>query len=68
MAVKRRRNPQGQQAPLTRALTAHQAAMRKDRMEWRGGLAQALGKINFGLAQFFTRGFFGRLKWLVTGR
>ena len=68
MATKRSRNPKGQQSPLSKSLTAHQAAMREDRRQWRSGLARQLGVINFGLAQFFQRGFFGRLKWLVTGR
>lgn len=69
MAVKHRnRNPQGQQQRLTARLSAHQAAMRADRMAWRSGLARELGAIKFGLAQFFGRGFFGRLKWTVTGR
>jgi hypothetical protein len=69
MTVKHRnRNPQGQQQRLSERLSAHQAAMREDRRQWRSGLAQQLGRINFGLAQFFQRGFFGRLKWLVTGR
>jgi hypothetical protein len=68
MAVKRSRNPKGQLAPLSKSLSAHQAAMRQDRAEWRSGLARQIGVINFGLAQFFGRGFFGRLKWLVTGR
>lgn len=68
MAKSRSRNAQGQQPALTRSLTAHQAAMRKDRQEWRSGLARHIGTINHGLAQFFGRGFFGRVKWLVTGR
>lgn len=69
MAVKHRnRNPQGQQQRLSDRLSAHQAAMREDRRQWRSGLARQLGVINFGLAQFFQRGVFGRLKWLVIGR
>lgn len=67
MAVKHR-NSQGQLAPLSKRLSAHQQAMRQERIQWRSGLAQAIGAINFGLQQFFGRGFFGRMKWLLTGR
>lgn len=68
MAKARSRNPQGQQPALSRSLTAHQKAMREDRQNWRSGLAREIGGIKFGLAQFFGRGFFGRVKWLLTGR
>jgi hypothetical protein len=68
MAVKRARNPQGQQTKLSRSLTAIQKAQRQERIQHRSGTARAIGMINFGLQQFFGRGFFGRLKWLVTGR
>lgn len=67
MAVKHR-NSQGQIRPLSKRLSAHQQAMRQDRIEWRSGLARQIGIINHGLAQFFQRGFFGRLKWFVLGR
>lgn len=69
MAVKHRnRNPKGQLQPLSERLSAHQAAMREDRRQGRAGLSRQIGVINFGLQNFFRRGFFGRLKWLVTGR
>lgn len=69
MAVKHRnRNPQGQLQPLSERLSAHQALMREERRQWRSNLARQLGLINYGLAQFFQRGIFGRFKWLVTGR
>jgi len=67
MAVKHR-SPQGQLKPLSKRLSAHRLAMREDRQQWRSGVARQIGIINFGLAQFFQRGFFGRLKWLVLGR
>ena len=68
MAVKRRRNPKGQLTPLSRSLTAMQKAQRQERIHHRSGTARAIGAINWGLQQFFGRGFFGRVKWLVTGR
>ena len=68
MAIKRRRNPKGQLQPLSARLSAHQAAMRQDRREWRSGLAMRMGSISFVLQRFLTRGFFGRLKWLLVGR
>lgn len=64
----RHRNSQGQMAPLSKRLSAHQAAMREERMQWRSNLARHIGVINGTLASFFRRGFFGRLKWLVVGK
>lgn len=68
MAIKRRRNPKGQLTPLSRSLTAIQKQQRQDRINHRSSTARAIGFINFGLQQFFGRGFFGRLKWLLLGR
>jgi len=68
MAVKRRRNPKGQQPKLSRTLTAIQKAQRQERIQHRSSTARAIGFINFGLQQFFGRGFFGRFKWLLTSR
>ena len=68
MAVKRRRNPKGQTTPLSRSLTAIQKAQRQERINHRSSVARSIGFINFGLQQFFGRGFFGRMKWLLLGR
>lgn len=68
MAVKRRRHANGQVKPLSRSLTAIQKEQRQQRILHRSSTAKAIGVIGFGLQQFFNRGFFGRVKWLVTGR
>lgn len=64
----RQRHSNGQLLPLRERRTEAQMAGRKEKMQYRSNIARAIGVINFGLQQFFQRGFFGRMKWLVTGR
>lgn len=60
----------GQLAPLGERMSEIHQVRREERMSRRAvrSFAIELGTIRGGLAQFFGRGFFGRLKWMVTGR
>lgn len=64
----RQRHGNGQLLPLKKRRTGAQMAHRNERAEYRSNIAKAIGRINFGLQSFFQRGFFGRMKWLLTGR
>jgi hypothetical protein len=64
----KQRHSNGQLLPLRERRTETQMAKRSERAEYRSNIAKQIGIINFGLAQFFRRGVFGRFKWLLTGR
>lgn len=75
MAVKHRMHSRhhthnGQLAPLGDRMSEIHQVRREERMSRRAvqSLARELGVVRFGLQQFFGRGFFGRLKWMVVGR
>jgi hypothetical protein len=58
----------GQLLPLSQRRTKAQMAKRDEKAQYRSNIARAIGTINFGLQQFFGRGFFGRLRWLFLGK
>ena len=75
MAVKhatysRHRTHHGQLTPLRERMSELTQVRREERMSRRAvkSLAMELGVIRCGLAQFFGRGFFDRLKWMLVGR
>jgi hypothetical protein len=58
--------------PLKRRLNAHQQEKRVQKITARRTVAEAIIRdqrlFRLVMSNFFTRGFGGRLKWLVTGR
>lgn len=64
----RQRHGNGQLLPLKQRRTKAQMAQRDEKAQYRNNIAKSIGRINFGLQSFFGRGFFGRMKWLITGR
>lgn len=71
MHARRATNGSMQMKPLRERLGDYRMAKRAIRMEERSEsrtmAAMALGRSNYAMA-YVTRGFFGRLKWLLFGR
>ena len=75
MAVKhrqyaRRHRHNGQLAPIGERMSELHQIRREEKMSRRAirSFAIELGTIKGGLRAFFSRGLFGRLKWMATGR
>lgn len=64
----KQRHTNGQLLSLKQRRTEAQMTKRSERAEYRSNIAKAIGRINFGLAQFLGRGIVCRFKWLLFER